>query len=864
VPILSNKEKLLASAQKFLQKGQLARAIKDYQKLLELEPRDVRIRQKLAELYSRDRRTEEALEAYEAVAKHYTESGFYLKSIAVYKQMQKIEPTRTSIYHRLAELNEKQGLIGNALSEYRSLVAYYEKNAMLPEAIKVLQKMKELEPENLNLRVKVAETYAQEGLKEKAREEILEILGQLREKQDFARILKLYDLFLPHFPGDLELQTGQARALLEQGETERALESLKGLLRQDPDNAAILPVLALCYRKKGEFENERLTYQHLLKIAPEDLGFREGHILASLDQGDFPRALKELEEWKEAFLAAGKGELLTKFYERLGASGSDDPQATKTLHSLYAARGEGTQLFNLLPAMPAEGEVSAAETTVPAAEASLDEASREEATAAMEEPEGVAEVAPEPPAEPEEEPAEAHGEHAAAEIPLAFLEGVGEGVSDETVSPELVSAAPSAGMEPPAAAEVGEEAAGEAEREIELELDLDLDLDLVEEPFAGEEMAAGPAQAESEATPPAEPAEELEPLEVAEELESLEVAEELESLEVAEELESLEPADELEVELEVADELVLEDELGLEPMAEEAAEDLLVLDDEVDLAPALAEPAEEIAFPREQEPESAAALGEQAVAAELEEAEFYLQQGLFDAAERVLNDLLAMAPACPQALAKLAEVGAARTRTAAAGAPPAPAYVDLTEALLGDVESALDRAGAEEAGAFHFDEEFAAAAGAESGQIDVEDAESHYNLGIAYKEMGLIDEAIAEFDKAVHNPARALDAMTLKGICLLEKGLHADAEELFLAALDRLSLSAAEAAGLRFELGLLYQSWGRPQQALEAFEAVAATDPFYREVGVKIAALREKLGLGDGNDEDAGQKAGKKDRVSFV
>jgi len=839
---LSNKEKLLASAQKFLQKGQIARAIKDYQKLLELDPRDVRIRQKLAELYSRDRRTEEALETYEAVAKHYTESGFYLKSIAVYKQMQKIEPTRASIYHRLAELNEKQGLIGNALSEYRSLVAYYEKNAMLPEAIKVLQKMKELEPENLNLRVKVAETYAHEGLKEKAREEILEILEKLREKQDFARILKLYDLFLLHFPGDFELQTGQARALLEQGETDRALESLKGLLPQDPDNTVILPLLALCYRKKEEFENERLTYQHLLKIAPEDLAFREGHILASLDLGDFPRALNELEEWQEAFLAAGKVDLLKKFYEQLGDSGIDDPRATKSLHALYAVGREGDTLFSLLPAMPAEGEVSAAETSVPAAEASLDESSREVATEALEEPESVVEIAPEPPvepeegpAEPEERPAEASGAHAAAEIPLAFLEGVDEEVPDATVSPELVFATPPAGTEPSAAAEVGAAAASEEEREIELELDLDLDL--AEVPSAGEGMAAAPAQAETAATTPAETAEALEPPEAAEELE---------------------------VELELADELVLEDELGLEPMAEEAEEDLLVLDEEIDLAPALAGPAEEIAFPWEQEPESAAALDEQAVAAELEEAEFYVQQGLFDAAERVLNELVATVPACPQALAKLAELGAARTRTATAAAPATPAYVDLTEALLGDVESALDRAGAEEAEAFHFDEEFAAEAGAESEPIDVEDAESHYNLGIAYKEMGLIDEAIAEFDKALHNPARALDALTLKGICLLEKGLHAEAEAVFLAALDRLSLSAAEAAGLRFEMGLLYQRWGRPQQALAAFETVAATDPFYREVGVKIAALHEELGLGDGNDEDAGQKTGKKDRVSFV
>ena len=88
---MSNKEKLLESAQKFLAKGQLPKAIGEYQKLIEAFPKDYRNRQKLAELLSREKRNEEAQPHYEAVAKNFTETGFYLKAIAIYKQMQKIE-----------------------------------------------------------------------------------------------------------------------------------------------------------------------------------------------------------------------------------------------------------------------------------------------------------------------------------------------------------------------------------------------------------------------------------------------------------------------------------------------------------------------------------------------------------------------------------------------------------------------------------------------------------------------------------------------------------------------------------------------------------------------------------------------------
>ncbi len=771
---MSNKEKLLASAQKYLQKGQVTRAIKDYQKLVELEPRDVRMRQKLAELYSRDRRTDEALDAYETVARHYTDNGFYLKAIAVYKQMQKIDPTRVSIYHQLAELNEKQGLVGNAQAEYRSLVAYYEKNGMLPEAINVLQKMKELEPGNLNIRVKIAETHASEGLKEKALEEFQEILELLRQKQDFPRILKLYDLFLPHSPEDPELLRGQAEARIEQGDFDRGLETLRELQLKDPDNPEVLLALGRAYRKQGDFEQEQETYRQLLKISPEDLVFREGYILACLNRGDFDQALNELEDWKETFFAAGKVQLLKNCYEQLGDGHADDERVPQTLRSIYELTGEGDKLFTVISAMPTTGDGLDPQDSPSTAEEILEGSVLQQA---VEDLEGL-DPAGESPAGTVAESTEPEGEQTAEEIPLEFLEGVGDPVSAGVAGVEDVGPA----------AEAEEAAAPAEELELELELDLDLDLDLGEEP-APEDPGDGLA--------PAEAAEPLDPLDLGDAV--------VPAVAAGGEEAELEPAEELEI--------ILDDETSPEPVAGEPLEEIaLVLDEEI---------------------------GSQELPDEGgDKPDLVLEQELGPAAETSSEADAALAPA----------------------ATASEDYFDLTGELLDDVETALDGVGEGGAGASLAEGGLSGEVGAAVDEIDPEDAESHYNLGIAYKEMGLTDDAIAEFDKAMHNPGRALDALTLKGLCLLDQGAFAEAEEIFRSGLDNLPLSRAETTGLRFELGLLYQAWGRPEQALETFETVAAEDSFYRNVGEKLAALREELGRGDGT----GGRGGKKDRISYV
>jgi tetratricopeptide (TPR) repeat protein len=237
---------------------------------------------------------------------------------------------------------------------------------------------------------------------------------------------------------------------------------------------------------------------------------------------------------------------------------------------------------------------------------------------------------------------------------------------------------------------------------------------------------------------------------------------------------------------------------------------------------------------------------------ELEEAEFFLQQGLLEDAERICRSLLEGHPDRKEILIKLSEIE--KSRQAAPPTPSAGQLFDLEEEPADEDLSVLE-------------EGIDAFADSQRGietRIDVEDTESHYNLGIAYKEMGLLDEAVAEFDQAVHNPARRLGCLMLKGICLIEKGSFDEAEKAFKSGLAHPGLTEGERISLLYEFGLLYERWNKHLEALDSFQSVADADLFFRDVGEKVAVLRRKLGMDVGEVEGESRPKGDKNRVSYV
>jgi pilus assembly protein FimV len=140
-------------------------------------------------------------------------------------------------------------------------------------------------------------------------------------------------------------------------------------------------------------------------------------------------------------------------------------------------------------------------------------------------------------------------------------------------------------------------------------------------------------------------------------------------------------------------------------------------------------------------------------------------------------------------------------------------------------------------------EEFRAELG-EMGAED-EDLETHYNLGIAFREMGLLEEAISEFQKVAKATERGrafrytMQCCTFLGLCFMDKGQPGVAAIWYERALHTPDLDPESVLALRYDLGVAQESAGEPSAALKSFSQVYAMNIDYRDVGERIAALQK-------------------------
>src|SRR3970282_217138 len=115
-------------------------------------------------------------------------------------------------------------------------------------------------------------------------------------------------------------------------------------------------------------------------------------------------------------------------------------------------------------------------------------------------------------------------------------------------------------------------------------------------------------------------------------------------------------------------------------------------------------------------------------------------------------------------------------------------------------------------------------------QLGKEDFETRYNLGIAYKEMGLIDDAIAESQLAAKDDSRLLECASMLGICFLEKGMPKLAVKWFERGLQAPGRTEAEYQGLRYDLASALEQAGEGGRALALFTELYGQDAMFRDV----------------------------------
>lgn len=766
-----DKSKIIEAANRYLQKGQIDKAIKEFTRITEVDSRDVRVRLKLGELYARKGMRGEAVNEYRLVAEEYTRAGFYSKAVAVYKQALKVDIRQVEIYSKLGDLYHKLGLTNEAMTQYKIVANYYDKERMARECLEVLKKIVELDPKNLSNRVKLAESYYQGNLRKEADEEFVKVINTLKEQGRTNDLITLYERILAANPKYYSLIKELSKIYLERGEPQRALIKLQMPLKEGVKDKGVLSLLAEVYIKLDRVEKAKTALKELARLCEEK---------------------GEMEGKEEA-------------YRRVLQCDSKDPDALRVL--------------GLTASAPAPKE-----------------------RVLKEEPQEVRVEA-----EPEPAPARAKGEDSIsrhfteAEIYLKYglkgkaLEQYGLILKLQPDNDQAISKLRDLGASGEERQKVVSQFIVLAEECLKREEKQNSDR------FLKEVLKIDPDNSQANkllgiSVAPAEAPAEAELIE--KEVPEIELEMEEHLVEVAAEEEA--PAISLEVGRE--EDVVLEDsiiQVEPEPLS-------LPLDEPI---------VQEIELEVKEE--------DSVVGEELDEAEFYIQQGLYDEAKRIYQKILRFHPQESRVELKLQELSELEVRGQEVPRVSEP-EVEEVEEKAPKVEAApgteevfdLAKELEEELSAEELEKPSVSVEGPEGKEIfedtfqefkkgvektlNKQDADTHYDLGIAYKEMGLLDDAIEQFEVALESPKKEINCCAMIGLCYMEKGEPKRAMDYYFRALANSEISSKEKVGLNYELAGALEANGDLDKALERFEKVEEMEKDFRDVQDRLAGLRKK------------------------
>ncbi|NOT49288.1 MAG: tetratricopeptide repeat protein [Acidobacteria bacterium] len=212
---------------------------------------------------------------------------------------------------------------------------------------------------------------------------------------------------------------------------------------------------------------------------------------------------------------------------------------------------------------------------------------------------------------------------------------------------------------------------------------------------------------------------------------------------------------------------------------------------------------------------------------EIDSIRFYIDNGYTELAEKAANELRGEFGERPEIVSLLEEINSVKALTAETPADvtsnPEPQQIDLKTFDPNDFRREL---GLED-----------------SAQPDDSDYETHFNTAIAYQEMGLVEEAIKEFQEAVSlvkandGTRRFFSCANLLGHCFMQQQMPQLALKWYERTLETADLSKEEKQGLWYELAAAYEADGDAERAGQYFEQVYAENVNFRDVSERMKSI---------------------------
>src|SRR5256714_702502 len=258
------------TARRFVEKNQIDKAVKEYLRIVQEDPKDVRVWLKIGDLYAKKGAKQDATDTYLKVARFYHEQGFFLKAVEFYKQILKLDPRLVEVILKLAELYRQLGLMSDAMQHFESVAAHFHREGNTKEALETVRRLVDLDPENIATRIKLAELYSKEGLVEDAVTQFTQACEQLRRQARQDDFIKVAERLLWHKPDNQALNRELAGLYLRRNDPRRALQKLQACFKADSRDVETLGLLALAFQALDQKAKTVSVLKELARIHVEN------------------------------------------------------------------------------------------------------------------------------------------------------------------------------------------------------------------------------------------------------------------------------------------------------------------------------------------------------------------------------------------------------------------------------------------------------------------------------------------------------------------------------------------------------------------------------------------------------------------
>ncbi|NWF52522.1 MAG: tetratricopeptide repeat protein [Nitrospirae bacterium] len=745
-----DKASIIREVQKHLAKGQIDKAIVEWEKLIKEYP-DGNTYNALGDLYLKKGDRKNAINSFYEGAKFFKKEGFSHKALGLYKKILNINPADADSLISLGEISEERGLKTDAIKYYFAAADSLSKEGKKEAIFDIYNKILNISPTNIPFRSKIAEIYIKEGLKSEAAKEFLNIAKIFEEKGDIEKSLEYYKKALETQPSYKDAILGINYILAKTGDLEKALEHIKEASILFPEDSDIHIRCAEIHLQAGMLDKAKDYIEKITEIEPSNIKAIKLSGEIYLREGQKEKAwMKYLPVINEMLLEMENDDAI-KLLESF--KNIDSIETGKRLITLYRQKGDNPKVANEL--------LSLADVY----------SSKDMQKEALECYKEVLLI------KPDDQSIKSKVVEFEKKLALEEFSSLDEKASDKDL----------------------------------LEVDIFLKYGLIED-----------AKNLLEEVKKREP-------------ENIGLHHRIKSFYINTE----------DKEQAITECIILSE---LYEKAGDIEKKKQIIKEAYELSPNDPRLAGIAEVSPTEETITSMPLGAPSIEdyiEEITEADFYIRQGLIDEAKEILERLQKLFPENEEIKQKLASL------------PQAYESLEEETLLSETVESEAVTEPAFDSDVLSIFNEFKKGIEKELGN---ENHDTHYNLGLAYKELGFLDDAIKEFKLACDDPKNFISSSSMLSICYMEKGLYPLAINILKKAIGKIDIKDESYWAMKYDLAEAYEKSGNLKEALETYIEINEWNSKFRDVSEKIDQIASILTEKTEKEEPKT----KKDRISYI